>query len=268
MKFSIITVNYNNAVGLQKTVESVVNQTIKDYEHIIIDGGSTDGSKDVILKHQDQFSYWCSEPDKGIYNAMNKGVSHASGEYLLFLNSGDVLHSNDILRQLSQIENDADFIIGLVMRMDNGHLQFSHLNNILMQLIRYSISHQGTLISKRVFDKYQYDESLKILSDKLFFIESIVYGNYSFIRTDIVVADMDVTGISHNPHYYSLRQQEREKVLQAQFQPIVLQTLMDYSEVYFSPLYKHLTYLKERHSIIYSIIRRFVQIVYSVFRKI
>lgn len=267
MQFSIITVNYNNAIGLQKTVESVVNQTIKDYEHIIIDGGSTDGSKDVILKHQDQCSYWCSEPDKGIYNAMNKGVSRASGEYLLFLNSGDVLHNNDILRQLSQIETDADFIIGLVKRMDNGHLQFSHLNNILMQLIRYSISHQGTLIRKRVFDKYQYDESLKILSDKLFFIESIVYGNYSFIKTDIIVADMDVTGISHNPHYYSLRHQEREKVLQEQFQPLIHQTLMDYSEVYFSPLYKHLIFLKERHSFLFTFIKRCIHIIYSLFRK-
>lgn len=267
MKFSIITVNYNNAVGLQKTVESVVCQTFKDYEHIIIDGGSTDGSNDIILKNKEYFSYWCSEPDKGIYHAMNKGVSHASGEYLLFLNSGDVLHDNNVLRNLSNLETDADIIIGLVKRMDNGHLQFSHLQNILMQLIRYSISHQGTLLSKSLFDKYQYDESLKILSDQKFFIESIICDNCSFTRVDIIVADMDVTGISHNPHYYSLRQQEREKVLQTQFQPLILQTLTDYSEVYFSPLYKHLIFLKDRHSFLFTMIKRCIHIIYVMFHK-
>lgn len=90
MKYSIITINYNNADGLRRTIESVVNQTYKDIEYIIIDGGSTDGSVDVIKEYGSQIDYWVSEPDKGIYNAMNKGILQAHGEYLNFMNSGIV----------------------------------------------------------------------------------------------------------------------------------------------------------------------------------
>ena len=89
MKLSIITVNLNNLEGLKKTYESVVCQTFTDYEWLVIDGGSTDGSREFIEEHQDKFAYWCSEPDKGIYNAMNKGIVRAKGEYLNFMNSGD-----------------------------------------------------------------------------------------------------------------------------------------------------------------------------------
>ena len=100
MKFSIITINYNNCEGLRRTIESVVNQTCHDFEYIIIDGGSTDGSVDVIKQYADQIDYWVSEPDKGIYNAMNKGVAVAKGEYCLFLNSGDSLHNNSALAKV------------------------------------------------------------------------------------------------------------------------------------------------------------------------
>ena len=80
MKLSIITVNYNNREGLQRTIDSVVSQTFRDFEWIVIDGGSTDGSKELIKQYADHFSYWVSEPDKGIYNAMNKGILKATGE--------------------------------------------------------------------------------------------------------------------------------------------------------------------------------------------
>ena len=86
MLYSIITINFNNCDGLRRTIESVVNQTNDNYEYIVIDGGSTDGSVDVIQKYSDRISYWVSEKDDGIYNAMNKGVRHAHGDYCLFLN--------------------------------------------------------------------------------------------------------------------------------------------------------------------------------------
>ena len=88
MKYSIITVNYNNRDGLRATIESVVNQTYRDYEFIVIDGGSTDGSTDVLKEFDDKITYWVSEPDKGIYNGMNKGIAKATGDYLNFMNSG------------------------------------------------------------------------------------------------------------------------------------------------------------------------------------
>ena len=99
MKLSIITVNLNNAVGLKKTICSVINQTFLDIEYIIIDGGSLDGSLEIIKEYEKKITYWVSEPDSGIYNAMNKGIMHANGEYLQFLNSGDWLVNDSIIEK-------------------------------------------------------------------------------------------------------------------------------------------------------------------------
>ena len=96
-KLSIITVNLNNAAGLQKTIESVINQTFTDYEFIIIDGGSTDSSLEIIKQYANKITYWVSEPDNGIYNGMNKGIGQADGEYCFFLNSGDWMIENNTL---------------------------------------------------------------------------------------------------------------------------------------------------------------------------
>src|SRR5690242_21925905 len=97
LKLSIITVNFNNAAGLQRTMDSAFHQTFTDYEYVIIDGGSTDGSKDLIKNHANKLVYWVSEKDNGVYQAMNKGIVRAKGDYLLFLNSGDYLLHERIL---------------------------------------------------------------------------------------------------------------------------------------------------------------------------
>ena len=112
MKLSIITINYNNLEGLKRTYESVVSQTCQDFEWIIIDGGSTDGSKEFIEEHRDKFAYWCSEPDKGIYNAMNKGISKAKGEYLNFMNSGDEYADERVIEEFIDTKWEEDVILG------------------------------------------------------------------------------------------------------------------------------------------------------------
>ena len=112
MKFSIITINYNNVEGLRNTIKSVVNQTYTDYEFIIIDGGSTDGSVEVIKEYANIITYWVSEPDKGIYNAMNKGIEVANGEYLNFMNSGDCFYNNDVLQKVADYHLEKDMIVG------------------------------------------------------------------------------------------------------------------------------------------------------------
>lgn len=268
MRFSIITINYNNAIGLQKTVESVANQTFKNYEHIIIDGGSTDGSKDIILKFKDVFSYWCSEPDKGIYNAMNKGVAHASGDYLLFLNSGDVLHNADVLCDINQLGDEVDVILGLVMRMDNKEMQVNHQPSVVLQLMRNTISHQGAFFKRSIFDKHKYDESLAIVSDWQFFWDVLVFDNKSYLRTDVIVADMDMTGISHTPTNYSKLMQERESVLQSHFPQLVLLEMKQYTDLYHSSLYEHLVYMKEKRYFIYTQLRRSIKLLYLFLRRI
>lgn len=111
-QISIITINYNNASGLRKTIKSVIEQTHNDYEYIIIDGASNDSSKDIIQEHQQYIHYWCSEKDTGIYNAMNKGIQKASGEYLLFLNSGDALNDSMVLSDIQKLLSGEDIIYG------------------------------------------------------------------------------------------------------------------------------------------------------------
>lgn len=112
MKISIITINYNNVEGLKRSIESVVNQTSKDYEYIIIDGGSTDGSVDVIKLYSNRIDYWESEPDRGIYHAMNKGVKLATGEYVIFMNSGDKFYSNEIIADFIKLNPKEDILSG------------------------------------------------------------------------------------------------------------------------------------------------------------
>lgn len=107
---TIITVNFNDKVGLERTIKNVANQTWKKFEYIIIDGGSSDGSKDIIEKYKDNFDYWVSEPDKGIYNAMNKAIERANGTYLLFLNSGDEFDSLNILEESHDLIHTEDLI--------------------------------------------------------------------------------------------------------------------------------------------------------------
>ena len=97
MKLSIITVNFNDAEGLERTIKSVISQTFHDYEFIIIDGGSTDDSVNVIKKYESHIDYWVSEYDGGIYPGMNKGLRQAKGEYLNYMNGGDCYHSEDVL---------------------------------------------------------------------------------------------------------------------------------------------------------------------------
>ncbi|HMK06596.1 MAG TPA: glycosyltransferase, partial [Flavobacterium sp.] len=102
-KISIITINYNESEGLKKTIESVISQTFRDYEFIVIDGNSSDGSKDVIAQYNDKITYALSEPDSGIYNAMNKGIRAAKGDYVFFLNSGDRFLETHTLEKSDQL---------------------------------------------------------------------------------------------------------------------------------------------------------------------
>ena len=116
---SIITINYNNRLGLLKTMQSVVEQSYKNFEYLIIDGGSDDGSLEDILNYEHCLSFWCSEKDKGVYNAMNKGIVKATGEYLLFLNSGDFLLDNQTLSKIVPLLKDYSIIYGdLIFRSD------------------------------------------------------------------------------------------------------------------------------------------------------
>ena len=122
MKLSIITVNKNNAAGLKQTMESVISQDFDDYEYIVIDGGSSDESTAVIRQYEHKLAYWVSEPDSGIFNAMNKGIGKASGEYCLFLNSGDALTENSLINVFSVDLSEDIIYMNTYLAYQNGDL--------------------------------------------------------------------------------------------------------------------------------------------------
>jgi glycosyltransferase involved in cell wall biosynthesis len=220
---SIITINLNNAAGLQKTVESVVSQTFADYEYIVIDGGSTDGSADVIKRHEDRIAYWTSEPDSGIYSAMNKGIRRAKGEYCLFLNSGDYLYECDVLSNICHKLKDVDIIYGNVMNFTLNGKQW--LENPPQKVSLYSLGykksslpHQAMFINKTLFDKYGgYDESLNMVSDWAFYLISIFRYNCSYLYIDRIISCYNKEGFSSNESNEPLQEKERASVMRKNF---------------------------------------------------
>lgn len=178
MKYSIITVNYNNKEGLRKTIESVIHQTFRDLEFIIIDGGSTDGSVEVLKEFDTQIDYWISEPDGGIYQGMNKGIKKATGDYLNFMNSGDCFFASDILEKVSHYNSDADFIVGKDYHYNTethqGHASIQPPRTTMIHFFVATLDHQSSFIKKELFNDSLYDESHRLVSDWIFFTEKIV----------------------------------------------------------------------------------------------
>lgn len=233
-KLSIITINYNDASGLEKTIKSVLCQTFDDFEYIVIDGNSTDGSKDIISKYKDQIDIAISEPDTGIYNAMNKGAAHANGEYLLFLNSGDNLKENNSLELLFKTKPSADIVCSVCIDYDNQKLYYKiPPENVSLYTFRGgSLPHPSSLIKKSIFNKVGgYKEEFKIISDWCFFVDALLIHKASYSTTDIELAEFNCYGISStNPTKESYKQQE---YLEDLFGRIML----DYPGVYYEAVF-------------------------------
>lgn len=217
-KLSIITINYNNLDGLKRTVKSVVNQTWQEFEYIIIDGGSTDGSLDYIESQDEYIDYWVSEPDKGIYNAMNKGIVKATGEYLLFLNSGDCFFADEVLTQNNKFLIEKDLIyfnVEIVNNTSSEIIVYPEKLNFSLFYLR-TLCHQSTFIKKALFDELGfYDEDLKIVSDWKFFILALFKYNCSYRKVNDILVKFYMDGISSNN--IKLANEERQKVLNDYF---------------------------------------------------
>ena len=215
MKISIITINYNNREGLRKTIDSVVNQTYKNIEYIIIDGGSNDGSADYIKQCDNNIDYWVSEPDNGIYNAMNKGIKIATGEYCIFMNSGDSFYSADVLDKIVPLLGDFDIVYGNTEYTDGKVRRSIDEPPYFSFLYVSSFSHQSTFIRTELLKKYLYDESLKIVADWKFFLQTLIIDGCSFKAVNFMISLYDATGISSTNKL--LYNQEREKVMASLF---------------------------------------------------
>ncbi|GAB6122871.1 glycosyltransferase family 2 protein [Dysgonomonas termitidis] len=218
MRVSVITINYNNGTGLEKTIRSVIKQSYIDYEYIVIDGGSTDSSKQILEIYSDKITCWVSEPDKGIYEAMNKGIIRAKGEFCHFLNSGDIYADDEVLRKIFENkEYSVPLLRGVqICAADTGIFRWRNHGNrdvTLFDLYVDTMQHQATFIRRSLFDKYGlYDIKYKIVSDWKFFMQTMLGDEKSvFLDMDIVIFDM--TGISNDPKYYGLMCEERNKVI-------------------------------------------------------
>lgn len=203
-KISIITVNYNNLSGLCKTMESVLCQTYDDVEYIVIDGGSTDGSRELIETHKKRLAFWCSESDGGIYNAMNKGIAKASGEYCLFLNAGDYLKDRHVLSDVFVKKHDADLLIGRQLHVDEkGRTSKSpklHYDDFNMGFFLSStLPHQSTFIRRRLLiDFGGYDEEYKVSADWVFWVKAVIHCGCSIELIPQSVSYMEAGGVSSN----------------------------------------------------------------------
>ena len=267
MKLSIITINYNNAEGLRKTLASVASQTYRNIEHIIVDGGSTDGSVDVIEEYVNQLQisnlgfqiYWVSEPDKGIYNAMNHGIEIALGcrvvnknhtsnithntsqeslcGYIQILNSGDILAAPDVTQRMVAAldslnaqrsmlnEDSASILYGNMIKKDysTGKIlgKSKEVEYSLRNYYSGTMNHDCCYFRRDLFETYGlYDENLKIVSDWKWFLQAIGLGHVKPVYADIDVTIFDASGISETN--LALRNQERRQVLEELLPPAIL----------------------------------------------
>jgi glycosyltransferase len=220
MKISVITINYNNATGLRKTAASVLGQTYADFEYLIIDGGSTDGSREIAEELAPRLGYWCSETDGGIYNAMNKGVGHAKGDYLLFLNSGDTLSDAKVLESIARELDGTDIVYGnLLFRYPRPKKDFYRVYPDELTagfFLKDSLPHPASFIRRKLLVDTPYNETYRIVADWEFFCRKIVIDNCSTRHVDLCVADFAVDGVSAD---HSKADAEKEFGINSLFAP-------------------------------------------------
>lgn len=207
----IVTINLNNKEGLERTIQSVTSQTFFDIiDYIIIDGGSTDGSKEVIESVKDKLYYWCSEPDKGIFNAFNKAIEHLTGDYVLFLNSGDYLHSDTTIEEIYD-KLDADIVYGdeMMFKYTNmAMVNYTNFRPVQEQLSKYpdvltegffkrsALPHQSTFIKVSLQKQHKYDENCVIAGDWKLTREAIMKNGATYKHVPMIVSHYSLDGIS------------------------------------------------------------------------
>ncbi len=228
-KISIITVNYNNLDGLQRTVESVKEQTYQKFEYIVIDGGSTDGSAEYIENNKEVFDYWVSESDTGVYHAMNKGIKKASGEYLLFLNSGDHFYDSKVLERNIELITAKDIIYFNLQVVEDDKIFIKDYPEKLSfsYFVNDTLPHPATFIKRDLFQKVGwYKEDFKIVSDWKFFIDALGKYNATYSYINKPLSTFYIGGLSSIPENRIVKKKERDEVLNTDY-ALYMQDLED-----------------------------------------
>lgn len=247
---SIITINYNNKSGLIKTIKSVISQTYSNYEYIVIDGGSKDGSYDVLKEFDQYIDFWVSEPDKGIYNAMNKGVKFSTGDYCIFMNSGDTFFDKNVLSSVFSTNYNEDIISGIAHVGSKKWLPIKKTDISLFQFFIGGLCHQATFIKKDLLLKKPYDESQPIVGDSKFFIETLIINNHTYIDINKNVCIYELGGISND----SKRQREEIiKIFNELFPQRIVKDYIAFTDLF---LLRKLNPIMKKLKTIKSIIKR------------
>lgn len=220
-KLSVITINYNNVDGLSRTFNSVFSQTNSMFEFIVIDGGSNDGSKELIEEFSERINYWVSESDRGIYHAMNKGIAKANGEYILFLNGGDSFHNELTVENCLPELKEEDIIGGnqnMIVQHGESFLGKNPDEISFYTLFRYTLWHQSTFIRRECFAELGgYDENVRITADWKWSILAICLFKKTYKKIDLIVADFYMDGISSDPNNSKEMADEKDAVYRTYF---------------------------------------------------
>jgi glycosyltransferase involved in cell wall biosynthesis len=220
--FSIITINYNNHKGLEKTINSVIAQTFTNYEFLIIDGGSSDNFHEIIKKYGSKISLCISEKDKGIYDAQNKGINRAKGEYLIFMNSGDCFAENNTLDKVYEfmaLYTGHSIYYGNTHLVDeDGTKRFLAPPEVLDMNFFYlaTLNHQSCFIHRSLFARYGlYNLQYKIGADYDFFFKVFLNEPHAYVYMNEVISDYENYGTSANTKFFDLIVKERKLIQQA-----------------------------------------------------
>lgn len=214
---SVITVVFNGARYLEETIVAVASQTYPNIEHIVIDGGSTDGTADILRQYDDKLGYWMSEPDAGLYDAMNKGVALVDDpeSYILFANADDSLYSPDAISRAMLLGQGADLVYGKMVLTDDEISGVAGREVQLADLARQTLCHPATFVRKRVFDRVgRFDTGYSIAADYDHIVRCFT-ASVSTRFVDVIVARMRMGGLSEDRFMLSCR--ERKAVIRSHF---------------------------------------------------
>lgn len=195
---TVVTVVYNGAATLEQTIQSVVSQTYDNVEYIIIDGASTDATLDIIKKYEDKIDYWQSEADKGIYDAMNKGIGLASGEYIALLNSGDWYENNTIetIVESYKQHSETDIFYALMRVLSEEKKEVLWVYGYGHKVLdSFMISHPTSFVRKCIYEKYKYNLNYKSAADYDLFLTLYQQG-CSFYFVEKILANYLLGGMS------------------------------------------------------------------------
>jgi len=253
-RLSIITICFNEIANIKYTINSVLNQLFSDFQYIIIDGGSTDGTADIVRSYESKLAWWCSEPDEGIYDAMNKGIKRSSGEYILFLNGGDILADREVLSRIFSVNRSADILYGDLYKESGARKYLCDMSGFTMSpryLFDHTLYHQASLTKRSLFERVgYYDVSYRISGDLEFFKRAIVKHGATAEYLGFPVAVFNVDGISSNAMYKPIKKKEDDRARRQNYPSVdyyVFSIRSFFRDVFYVRPKRKLRAIMERH---------------------